>query len=89
MKKVTCLLLISLWASAGCLGDQKYGTGTGLTMPLGRYFGSDKSAQASTSAVKEQAPPKPVTPEQVTPNNARKTADALWQELDRANAEEQ
>jgi hypothetical protein len=32
-------------------------------------------------------PPKPVTPDQITPANAHKTVDALGQELDRAGAE--
>ena len=78
MKKLTWCLLPAVWACAGCLD---LSTGNSAANPWG---GSRHGVQAEAHQ-EPVLPPKPVTPEQVSPGTARKAAEVLWQELDRAD----
>jgi hypothetical protein len=75
MKKISGVLCLALLSGLGC-----------LDMHTGHlYTGSSGSKAEKKVAETPQPSPKPVTPDQITPSNARKTADALWQELDRSD----
>jgi hypothetical protein len=51
------------------------------------HFPGLKSAGEPARPPAAAVPPKPLTPDDVTPANARQMADELWWELDRAEAE--
>jgi hypothetical protein len=84
MKKlVACLLLMT--GAIGCVTTQPVGA------PSSSGIWGAKEAQtkpAEPAKTEKAAPPKPVTPDQVTPANAHKMVDSLQRELEQANGEE-
>ena len=67
MKKMTWILACCLLSSVGCLYPQVCST-------------AQKAEKSNPEAA--PVPPKPVTAEQVSTNNAHKAAEALRKELD-------
>ena len=62
---------------SGCIGLD------GVKSPSASKPAAPETARTSKQAA-DNAQAKSVSPEEITPANARQTVDALWQELDRA-----
>jgi len=75
MKKIACALLLT-GGITGCFSTQPEGGLMESFKPVNQ-IGNPFPKKL------EQASPRTVTAEQVTPNNARQMADALLQEMDR------
>jgi hypothetical protein len=75
------MLLLAAFALTGCVTFDARG-------PLNPRFNTPRPAEAEAKASAEPAPPAPpVVADQVTPENAHQTAEALRQEMDRAGRE--
>jgi hypothetical protein len=81
MKKIACALLLT-GGITGCFHTQPEAGSMKSAFP---WTGTETVAAKPAPPVAEKpAVPRQVSAEQVTPNNARQMADALLQEMDRA-----